>query len=200
VRLIVGLGLLIAGLNSAGTQAVTAYTQRATGKTDVVGRLAYPFLSPGHMLPYAGLMGYGNGSTHQAASVLSGGVQNASLNNIAPEAESGRVMLELGPLGFFFVYLTRVALAAFTFLQVFRLRTLFHRAVAISALLIFVIQIPGGMIFDVTAGVYYWFLAGLVFLVVRLDQQAALARRAPVAATPPQLSLAAAPASMRSLG
>ena len=42
---------------------------------------------------------------------------------------------------------------------------------ATSALLFLLIQIPGGVIFDVTAGVYYWFLAGLVFLAVRLDQQ-----------------------------
>ena len=46
---------------------------------------------------------------------------------------------------------------------------------AISALLFFLIQIPGGVIFDVTAGVYYWFLAGLVFLAVRLDRAGRLA-------------------------
>jgi hypothetical protein len=38
------------------------------------------------------------------------------------ESESGRVMLELGPVGFFFVYLGRVALALFAFRQALRLR------------------------------------------------------------------------------
>ena len=137
------------------------------------------------MLPYAGLFGFGIGATHQAASALTGGIQNPLLVNVTPEAESGRVMLELGPVGFFFVYLARLAVAVFAFRQALRLRTLFHRAVAISALLFFLVQIPGGVVFDVTAGVYYWFLAGLVFLVVRLDRQAVVARAASPAAQRP---------------
>lgn len=184
VRLLVGLSLLAAGLRSAGDQALTAYSQRAAGMQDIISRLTLPFVSPVHMLPEAGLLGYGIGATHQAASALVSGIVPYSwIGNIVPEAESGRVMLELGPVGFFFVYLSRVALAFFTFRQALRLRTPFRRAVAISALLFFLIQIPGGVVFEVTAGVYYWFLAGLVFLVVRLDRQvvaAAPGRLAPV--------------------
>lgn len=183
VRLLFGLSLLVAALTSAGNRAVTAFSQRATSTSvDVVDRLTLPFSSPFHMLPYAGLFGYGIGATHQAASALTGGLGNPWLGTVVPEAESGRVMLELGPFGFFFVYLARLALLLFGLHQVFRLRTLFHRAVMISALLCFLMQIPGGVIFDVTAGVYYWFLAGLAFLVVRLDRQAA-AVRSPLPAT-----------------
>ena len=172
VRLLVGLSLLTAGLRSAGDQALTAYSQRAAGTEDLISRLTFPFVAPVHMLAEAGLLGYGIGATHQAASALVSGIVPFSwIGNIVPEAESGRVMLELGPVGFFFVYISRLALALFTFRQALRLRTLFHRAVAISALLFFLIQIPGGVVFEVTAGVYYWFLAGLVFLVVRLDRQ-----------------------------
>jgi hypothetical protein len=178
VRLLLGVGLLVAGLSSAGDQAVTAFSQRASSSEDVASRMSFPFVSPVHMLPHAGLLGFGIGATHQAAKALTGGVENPWLVNVTPEAETGRVMLELGPVGFFFVYLIRIAVAAFAFRQALRLRTLFHRAVATSALLFFLVQIPGGVIFDVTAGVYYWFLAGLVFLVVRLDQQVVLARAA----------------------
>lgn len=176
VRLLVGLSLLAAGLNSAGDQALTAYSQRAAGTQDLFGRLAFPFVSPIHMLPEAGLFGFGIGATHQAASALVSGINPFSwIGNIVPEAESGRIMLELGPVGFVFVYLSRIALALFTFRQALMLRTLFHRAVATSALLFFLIQIPGGVVFEVTAGLYYWFLAGLVFTVVRLDRQMAAA-------------------------
>ncbi|HSS47968.1 MAG TPA: hypothetical protein VLX28_03380 [Thermoanaerobaculia bacterium] len=173
VRLLLGLGLLVAGLSSAGEEAVTAFSQRAAGSQDVASRLYSPFLSPLNMLPYAGALGYGIGATHQAASVLTRGTEAGSwLGNVAPESESGRIMLELGPLGFLLIYFVRLNLALFTFLQALRLRTAFHRAVAISALLFFLVQIPGGVVFEVTAGVYYWFLAGLVFLVVRLDREA----------------------------
>jgi uncharacterized membrane protein len=138
------------------------------------------------MLPYAGPLGYGIGATHQAAAALTGGGENTWLGTVVPESESGRVMLELGPVGFFFVYLARVALALFAFRQALRLRTTFHRAVATSVLLFLLIQIPGGTVFDATAGVYYWFLGGLVFLVVRLDRQA-VAR--PASLTAPASSL-----------
>lgn len=179
VRLLLGLSLLGAILTSAGDQAVTAFSQRASATGDIASRFAAPVLAPLHMLPHAGLFGYGIGSTHQAATALVGGIVPYSwLGSVAPEAESGRVMLELGPVGFFFVYLTRLAVAFFTFRQALRLQRIFHRAVAIAALLFFLIQIPGGVIFEVTAGVYYWFLAGLVFLAVRLERQAVLAAAA----------------------
>lgn len=195
MRLLLGLGLLAAGLTSVGEQAVTAFSQRAAaGSQDVPGRLAAPFLAPFHMLPYSGPLGYGIGSTHQAASALTGEIGNPWLDSVAPEAESGRVMLELGPVGFCLVYFVRVSLVLFTLRQALQLRTVFHRAVAISALLFLLIQIPGGTIFEVTAGVYYWFLAGLVFLVVRLDREAVLAARAARAPAPSSMPrIAAAP-------
>ena len=200
MRLLLGLSLLVAGLRSAGDQAVTAFSQRASSHEDLPYRMTYPFTSPVHMLSYSGLFGFGIGATHQAASALTGGVENPWLTNITPEAESGRVMLEIGPVGFFFVYFARFAIAAFTFRQTLRLRTLFHRAVATSALLIFLVQIPGGIVFDVTSGVYYWFLAGLVFLVVRLDRQTVAATRSPGPAVARPVSPATAAVAMRGSG
>ncbi|HEV7503814.1 MAG TPA: hypothetical protein VGS07_02780 [Thermoanaerobaculia bacterium] len=198
VRLLVGLGLLVAGLRSAGEEAVTAFSQRASGSQDVGSRLTAPFESPVDMLPYAGLLGYGIGATHQAAAALTGGVENTWLGTVVPESESGRVMLELGPVGFFFVYLARMALALFAFRQALRLRTTFHRAVATSVLLFLLIQIPGGTVFDVTTGVYYWFLGGLVFLVVRLDRQAVASRQTSLAPPRPVVPLTAPANSLRS--
>jgi hypothetical protein len=198
VRLLVGIGLLVAGLRSAGEEAVTAFSQRASGSEDVGSRLVAPFEAPVAMLQYAGPLGYGIGATHQAASTLMGVQGNPWLGTVAPEAESGRVMLELGPVGFFFVYLARLALALFAFRQALWLRTTFHRAVATSVLLFLLIQIPGGTVFDVTAGVYYWFMAGLVFLVVRLDRQAVANRQASLAVPRPVVPLTAPAPSLRS--
>jgi hypothetical protein len=130
--------------------------------------------------------------------VTPGIVPYSWLDGIAPESESGRVMLELGPLGFLLIYAARLSLAIFTLRQALRLRTLFHRSVAISALLFFLVQIPGGVVFEVTSGVYYWFLAGLVFLVVRLDREAVLARatgRTTAVPGPPVAVPASAPAA-----
>jgi hypothetical protein len=81
------------------------------------------------------------------------------------------VMLELGALGFLLVYFLRFYFAFFSFRQVFSLRTRFHRAMATAILLFSLIAIPGGVVFDVTLDVYYWFFAGLLMLMIRLDQE-----------------------------
>jgi hypothetical protein len=78
-------------------------------------------------------------------------------------------MVELGVLGFLLIYFLRFYLAIFAFRQVFLLRTRFHRAMATAALLLFLVAIPGGVVFDVISDVYYWFFAGLLMLVIRLD-------------------------------
>jgi hypothetical protein len=200
VRLLLGLGLLVAGLRSAGEEAILAFSQRASGTQDITSRLIAPFTSPIQVLPYTGVLGYGIGSTHQAATAVTRGIVPYSwLEGVRTESESGRVMMELGLLGFVLVYLVRVGLALFTLRQALRLRTVFHRAVAISALLFFLVQIPGGIVFEVTAGVYYWFLAGLVFLVVRLDREAVavpVVSRTPDSTAPQRLAPAPSPAPL----
>jgi hypothetical protein len=201
VRLLLGLGLLAAGLGSAGEEAFTAFNQRASGtRGDLIGRLVTPFVAPFDALPSTGPLGYGIGATHQAATAVTKGIVPYSwLGGIQTEAESGRVMLELGPLGFFLIYSARLILVFFTLRQVLLLRTAFHRAVAISALMFLLIQIPGGIIFEVAAGVYYWFLSGLVFLVVRLDREALAlaARQASVQSAAPRAAPVIAPAAFQ---
>lgn len=182
-RLVLGVGLLTAVLGSAGDQAVAAFSERATQASDSASRFVVPFRAPADVLPAAGVLGYGIGATHQTATAVTKGIPPyVWLDGIGVEAETGRVMLEIGPLGFFLVYAARFALALFALRQVYRLRTTFHRAVATSALLLFLVQIPGGAVFDVTAGVYYWFFAGLLFLAVRLDRAAVPLPAAPRAA------------------
>jgi hypothetical protein len=67
--------------------------------------------------------------------------------------------------------------------QVLGLRTRFHRALATICLLYFLVSIPSGVIFDVTADVFFWFFAGLLMVAMRLDREAV--RAAAQAAAPP---------------
>jgi hypothetical protein len=85
--------------------------------------------------------------------------------------ESGRIMLELGAIGFAIIYLIRLYLILFAFRQVLRLRTRFHRSLAVGSFLYLLGTLPGGIVFDLTAGVYYWTFVGLLFLAMRLDQE-----------------------------
>jgi hypothetical protein len=181
VRLAIGVALLAGFVSVVGRDAFGAFRGRsaAAAEEEVTGRISLPFTAPLSTLPDAGPFGYGIGATHQAATVVTKGIVPYSwLDGHLVEVESGRVMLELGPLGFLLVYLGRVMLALFAFQQVFRLRTLFHRSVAVAGLLVFLAALPAGTVFDVTTGLLYWFFGGMLFLVIRLDRQRVLAAQA----------------------
>ena len=194
-RLLVGLSLVGIFLVYAGQDALGAFYGRALGFEDVPSRLSSPLRSPFLLFPEVGLFGLGIGATHQSASTLAPSFLPYSwLRGLLVEAETGRVMVELGALGFLLVYFTRVYLAVLAFRQILVLRTRFHRALATASLLYFLTALPGGVIFDVTSGVYYWFFVGLLTTAMRLDreavkaaQRAAIAARA--AASSPELAV-----------
>jgi hypothetical protein len=169
-RLLVVVTLLGLFVANAVPEALTAFRGRAASGEDFAGRLVSPFAAPLHILDEAGVLGFGIGSTHQAATALLGrGADYNWLGGAAPEAESGKVMLELGPMGFAFVYFLRIQLAVFALRQALRLRTRFHRALATGAFLQALVAIPGAAIFDPTGALYYWFAVGLLAVAVRLD-------------------------------
>lgn len=177
IRLLVGIVLVGAFVTFLGGDALGAFQGRASGnRLELLGRIAEPFSAPMKVLPAAGLLGYGIGATHQAAAAVTPGIPPFSwLRGHLIEVEPGRVMLELGPLGFVLVYLSRLLLIALAFQQVFRLKTLFHRSIAVASFMTFLAALPGGVVFDVTTGLLYWFFGGLLFLAMRLDRQASQA-------------------------
>lgn len=178
-RLLLAASIVGGGVAYAAPEAMEAFMGRAQGATDTLGRMTSPFTAPFSSLDDAGLFGLGIGATHQAASALVSGPNPFSwMRGIAVEAESGRVMLELGPIGFLLIYFVRLSIAAHALSTVLTLRTRFHRAIATACFLFAVAAITGTVVFDPTAAVYYWFFAGLLMAVKQLDRQM-------VAAQPP---------------
>jgi hypothetical protein len=176
VRLLIGLVLVGAFVGFVGKDALGAFQGRAAGnRLEMLGRIVEPFAAPFKILPDAGLLGYGIGATHQAATAVTKGIPPFSwLHGHFIEVEPGRVMLELGPIGFLMVYCGRLLLIVLALQQALRLKTLFHRSVAAASFIVFLSALPGGLVFDVTTGLLYWFFGGLLFLVMRLDRQMAL--------------------------
>jgi hypothetical protein len=200
-RLLVALGLVGGILVSTGQNAIDAFRGRAEAGSDMRNRITSPLLSPYLLLPDSGLTGFGIGATHQTAPTLAPGLAPYSwLHGLLVEVESGRVMLELGAVGFLLIYFLRAYLSFFALRQVFTLRTRFHRALATASFLFSLTALPGVVVFDVTSDVYYWFFAGLLLLAIRLDREAvrkaavrAAAGRPPAAvAIPPEPALPAA--------
>jgi hypothetical protein len=112
------------------------------------------------------------------------------LDGLITEGESGKIMIELGPIGFVLIYTARLLLIATAFRYAKTLRTRFHRSLATASFLYFLAQLPGAPVFDVTCGVYYWFFAGVMMLAVRLDRLGVAAQT--VSPSPAQERLAAA--------
>lgn len=130
-------------------------------------------IAPFRIAGDVGPLGYGIGATHQMAEQVTPGIAPFSwLGHHAYEDEPTRIMAELGVLGFLLFFALRAALAMLALQSVFRLRTAFHRTIAISVGLILLSQFIGGVVFNVTGGLFYWYFAGLLFLVARLDRVA----------------------------
>jgi hypothetical protein len=174
-RIALGVGLIAAFITYSAPEAAEAFRGRATSASDMGGRIVTPFLAPLDSFRWGGLFGYGIGATHQAAATLAGSAIPYWTQGITVEVESGKVMLELGPIGFLLVYFTRVYLIFFAFQQAIRLRTRSHRTLATACFLYFLAQLPAYVVFDPTADLYYWFFGGLLMLAIRLDRQAVVA-------------------------
>jgi hypothetical protein len=172
-RAIMIIGVLSVAGSLFAREAVQAFVGRASASTDTASRFTTPILGPWELMPHAGFLGFGTGATHQMAAALAPSIIPYSwMHGLYAEVESGKIMLELGVIGFVLVYSARLALVAIAFDHARRLRTRFHRALATAAFLYFLGQVFGAPVFDVTCGVYYWFFAGLMMLAVRLDLQA----------------------------
>jgi hypothetical protein len=170
-------GVLVgAALSYSAAEAVTAYAGRALGSTDTGSRLLSPFLQPLSYLGVAGPFGYGIGATHQAAPAL---VPDQPpylwVDGLLLEEESARVLVELGLVGFGLVYGIRLLLLLLALHQARRLRAPVARSLATACFLFFLAHLFGGVVFNVTAGVYYWFFAGLLLLAEQLEQPAVAA-------------------------
>jgi hypothetical protein len=182
-RLAIALALVGGVLVTTNQKAIDAFRGRAAGVGDMPSRVSSPLLSPYLLLPEVGALGVGIGATHQTAVTLAPDVIPYSwLHGLLVEVESGRVMIELGPIGFLLVYFTRIYLAILALRQVFALRTRFHRALATASFLFFLSAIPGGAVFDVTADLYYWFFAGLLITAIQLDRKIVQKAARPAAA------------------
>lgn len=138
---------------------------------EMKGRITESYLTPFNFFGYVDLLGYGAGATHQASGIIRS-VFNLPSGTAIPvpyESEMGRVMLELGLVGFIVWYLLRIQIIVALWRTYIRLKQSFLRQLALTAFLIHVISISGTMVFQVTFMVYYWFLAGFIFLLPRLE-------------------------------
>lgn len=170
LRLFVGLALIgvPVGLAAGAGTALTSLAERASDTDDTGERLSGVVTDPIAKFEDAGLFGFGAGSTHQAASALVSDRQPYDWLPTADfEGESGRLILELGLIGFLLVVALKVSWVWAAHRAVIRARTHAQLVIAMVSLGFFVAHVPSTVVFNSTAGALYWGLAGALACVLR---------------------------------
>ena len=142
-----------------------------TSSDKVHERVVLAVLEPFYFMPEAGLIGFGAGATYQGADRIRQVFDLQAGTPIAAsyEGEPGRVMLEFGPLGFCLWFGMRVFCVLLLWRLFYSLRLPLTRQLAITATLFHTISLVSPLVFSAGSSVFYWFLAGFIFLLPRIE-------------------------------
>ena len=189
LRIVIFASLATVAISLWSMQAFESFEQRRQSATDVGDRVESLVLKPFRFALDAGLLGFGAGATHQAAPAL---VQGAGYYDWLPttdfEDEPGRLMLELGALGFVVSLGLRIYLCWLAWQAMLAGATAREKALAGAALMFFVAHVFSPIVFNGTGGALYWLFAGILAVILR-DQY--VRRATPQPALPPGAVLAA---------
>lgn len=159
-------------------QAFDALYTRAFGGEDQInegkGRVEEVFRLPIDEAAYAGAFGYGIGATQNAVPVLMSKLNLPFMGEQIPiyyESEPGRLMLELGIVGYILHFFLRLGIFITLLIACFSIRDIESRSLAIAAVaaLIFPLFI-GGAVTQHTQNVYQWFLIGIPFAMLNAEK------------------------------
>lgn len=168
---------VIGGLTSLfASDAIDAFSTRATTSDSNIDRLLSPFTETLEALNAVPFFGVGIGTTHAAAGTImaSGSWTNAWwLQNLFFEAELARVAVEVGLPGFMLVVSTRIALLALALRLTYGLRSRLFKAIGSTICVYIALQLVSNLINNPTAGLYYWFAIGLLLALYRLEHEQA---------------------------
>jgi hypothetical protein len=180
-QVVVGVALIWIGLTVFFPQAFNALYTRALGGEEQVeesqSRISEIYNLPFEEAAHAGAFGYGVGATQNATPVLMSKLNLPFVGEKIPigyEGESGRVMLELGVVGYLLHLLLRLSILGTILYVCFLIRDVESKslAVAAAAALIFPLMIGGSMV-NHTQNVYQWFLIGIPLAMLNAERVAA---------------------------
>jgi len=153
------------------SDAVNGLLLRLTENQDIGYRIVGVFAEPFTFLRVAGLLGYGPGSAFQGTIAIRQ-LLDLGAGIIIPvyyESEPGRVTLEIGFIGFLIWYTLRFLIIVANWKIFLNLKNSFLKRLSLSIFLIQILNLPGQIVFNHTANLFYWFLNGLVLSLPYLD-------------------------------
>jgi hypothetical protein len=179
-----GAVLIAAGLTLFFPQAFDALYTRALGGEDEItegmGRIDEIFLLPFQEAAYAGPFGYGVGATQNATPVLMSKLNLPFVGEKIPigyEGESGRVMLELGVVGYFLHVALRLSILVTLLVTCFSINDVQSKSLAIAAAAAVIFPLlVGGAVTNHTQNVYQWFLIGIPIALLTAEKVSTAAK------------------------
>ncbi len=152
--------------------AIEAFSTRAeTAGDSVEGRIFDGFTQ---VLSYSenSIEGYGAGATQVGANSLRRVLNLPYGAQLPPsEGETGRVVIEIGLLGFFLWYGLRILLLISLGSVFLKLKNPFYKELALAVFLFQLINVIGQLITNPTMLVYFWFFSGFIYLLPALEAQ-----------------------------
>jgi hypothetical protein len=170
--------LVIVVVQFVAPAAIEAYQHRATEtSSDVTTRLLSPITELYGALETTPIIGLGMGSAHASSVSIMGTRDMWWLQGNMYELETARVLQETGVIGFFLIYGCRIWLLLKAISLAMRFRTPLFVALSsviagffFQSIYLFVVNNP-------TAGIYYWFSAGLLLAMCRLESEQLVVRK-----------------------
>lgn len=151
--------------SSVSSTVLDRFVKRVTTADSFTGRIEATLSKPFTFVPYGGLFGFGAGATHQIARVL---VTDRPVYEWLPtddfEQEPGRVVLELGVIGFVLYYALRLAIVRYTW----RLQRHAYPGSKTTISIVAMVQLAlltANVAFDTQASLYVWYFAGIARMV-----------------------------------
>ena len=118
----------------------------------------------------AGFGGYGAGATHNSAGALIDGGEFYDWLPILAEGEMGRVLLELGIVGWLLVYGARILIIVLLWQEASKATTGVVRAVLACICAILIVVLPGHIMINPVANAYYYGAIGIAFAAIRFSR------------------------------
>lgn len=151
--------------------AIQAFSDRATGSDSTEQRIV-DSITQAFDYSKISLEGYGTGATQSSVSTLRSLLSlPAGAELPASEGETGRVVIEIGLLGFILWYGLRIVILVSLYSTFSRLRNPFYKELCLAVFLFHLINITGQLITNPTMLVYFWFLSGFIYLLPILEEK-----------------------------
>jgi hypothetical protein len=157
-------------------EAMETFWARATSADDPSVRVTSGFVEPFQYLldVETEVAGYGAGATHPGGVALRRRMDLPDPLEPPPGAENEtfRVLLELGLFGFAMWYAMRIYLIWALWHTWRQVQSQFLKHLAFAAFLVHLLQLTGSTVLNHTFGVYFWLMAGFIYLLPQLEAMA----------------------------